>query len=75
LCVLVSPSSEAEEFFEELQDAEYDLELLKVRRFPPASAAWLADAIQAKCDEQYERREEEMERELAVRLIIHPCAL
>jgi hypothetical protein len=54
---------------EEFEDAEYDLDMLKSRKFEPASAAWLAEAIQTKCNEEYEKREEDMERELAV--IIH----
>ncbi|KAG9098302.1 hypothetical protein FRC06_006559, partial [Ceratobasidium sp. 370] len=60
-----SPHNEAENFLEELEDSEFDLELLKARQFSPVQAAWLAGAIQAKCDELYERGEEEMERELA----------
>lgn len=64
---LASPPDDAEDFLESLEDAEYDPETLKARRFTPASAAWLANAIRTKCDEQYEKREEEMERELAVR--------
>ncbi|KAG8739881.1 hypothetical protein FRC10_005015 [Ceratobasidium sp. 414] len=60
-----SPPHGAENFLEELEDSQFDLEPLKARRSSPAEAAWLASAIQAKCDELYERREEEMERELA----------
>ncbi|KAG8714021.1 hypothetical protein FRC09_018069 [Ceratobasidium sp. 395] len=60
-----SPPSDAENFLEELEDSEFDLELLKTHRSTPAEAAWLASAIQAKCDDLFERREEEMERELA----------
>ncbi|KAG9091090.1 hypothetical protein FS749_016802 [Ceratobasidium sp. UAMH 11750] len=60
-----SPPNEAEDFLEELEDSEFDIELLKSRRFSPVQAAWLATAVQAKCDELYERREEEMERDLA----------
>ncbi|KAL5640302.1 hypothetical protein ACGC1H_007540 [Rhizoctonia solani] len=56
---------DAESFLEEFEDAEYDPDMLKTRRFEPTLAAWLAAAVQAKCDEAYERREEEMERELA----------
>ncbi|CUA67485.1 Breast cancer type 2 susceptibility protein homolog [Rhizoctonia solani] len=56
---------DGESFLEEFEDAEYDLDMLKTRRFEPTLAAWLAIAVQAKCDEAYERREEEMERELA----------
>ncbi|CAE6514695.1 unnamed protein product [Rhizoctonia solani] len=56
---------DAESFLEEFEEAEYDLDVLKARKLEPTSAAWLADAIQTKCDEFYERREEEMERELA----------
>ncbi|EUC56706.1 BRCA2, oligonucleotide/oligosaccharide-binding domain 1 protein [Rhizoctonia solani AG-3 Rhs1AP] len=56
---------DAESFLEEFEDADYDPDMLKTRSFEPTMAAWLAAAIQAKCDETYERREEEMERELA----------
>ncbi|KAG8763946.1 hypothetical protein FRC11_008273 [Ceratobasidium sp. 423] len=56
---------DAEYFLEEFEEAEYDLDMLKARKFEPTSAAWLADAVQTKYDEFYERREEEMERELA----------
>ncbi|KAH7338915.1 BRCA2, oligonucleotide/oligosaccharide-binding, domain 1-domain-containing protein [Rhizoctonia solani] len=56
---------DAEAFLDEFEEAEYDLDMLKARKFEPASAAWLANAIRTKCDEVYERREEEMEREIA----------
>ncbi|KAJ1302729.1 hypothetical protein OPQ81_003043 [Rhizoctonia solani] len=55
----------AESFLEEFEEAEYDLDMLKAHKFEPTSAAWLADAVQTKCDAFYERREEAMERELA----------
>ncbi|CCO29828.1 Breast cancer type 2 susceptibility protein homolog AltName: Full=Fanconi anemia group D1 protein homolog [Rhizoctonia solani AG-1 IB] len=57
---------DAETFLEEFEEGEYDLEMLKGNKFGPTSAAWLADAIQTKSDEFYERREEEMERRLAM---------
>lgn len=66
LRAVASPPDDTEDFLERLEDAEYDPEVLKASRFTPTSAAWLADAIRTKCDEQYEKREEEMERELAV---------
>ncbi|CAE6406499.1 unnamed protein product [Rhizoctonia solani] len=56
---------DAETFLEEFEEGEYELEMLKGRKFESTSAAWLADAIQKKSDELYERREEEMERQLA----------
>ncbi|CAE6399509.1 unnamed protein product [Rhizoctonia solani] len=57
---------DAEAFLEELEEMEYDLEMFKGRRFEPTSAAWLADAIQTQSDECYGRREEDMERQLAI---------
>ncbi|CAE6503053.1 unnamed protein product [Rhizoctonia solani] len=56
---------DAESFLEEFEEAEFDLDMLKTHKFESTSAAWLANAIHTKCDEVYERREEEMERELA----------
>ncbi|KAG9095123.1 hypothetical protein FRC07_011146, partial [Ceratobasidium sp. 392] len=64
-----SPPSEAENFLEEFEDNEFNPEYLKSHRPSPAESAWLASAIQTKCDDLYERREEEMERELA-----HTCS-
>jgi hypothetical protein len=63
---LLDIPEDAETFLEEFEEGEYDLETLKGHKFGPTSAAWLADAIQTKSDEFYERREEEMERRLAV---------
>lgn len=40
--------------------------MLKGQKFDHVSAAWLADAIQTKCNEEYERQDEGLERELAV---------
>ncbi|KAG9119159.1 hypothetical protein FRC07_005976 [Ceratobasidium sp. 392] len=64
-----SPPSEAENFLEEFEDNGFDPEYLKSHRPSPAGSAWLASVIQTKCDDLYERREEEMERELA-----HTCS-
>ncbi|QRV80418.1 DNA recombinational repair protein BRCA2 [Ceratobasidium sp. AG-Ba] len=60
-----SPSNEVESFLEEFEDAEFDLELLKSRRFTSSETAWLASALESKHNELYERREGEMERQLA----------